>query len=372
MSHIQRLEKFLSFFSPDDRVLVVINADPDAIGSAMAVKRLLWRRVSEVKITYFNEIRRPDNLTLLRVLNIEIIPIKEINEKDFHKFVVVDSQPDHHECFAMFRYNAIIDHHPISCDCAEFNDIRPEYGACSTMMTEYIKAAEIKPSKILATALLMGIKTDTGDFLRHTAMEDVRAFQFLYRYANQSLVARIENAEFREKDVDFIAKAIRRKKIINHRVYAYTGKIENPDQCVITADFFMKINTANWSIVSGIYNKNLIIIIRNDGLRKSAGNTVKQAFEFIGSAGGHRTMARVEIKLEDLERELTREKQDSTSIKEKADIKETAMIKENSNLKSKKDADLESKKESNLESFEALIPDWIIEKIEMHAGTKTE
>jgi nanoRNase/pAp phosphatase (c-di-AMP/oligoRNAs hydrolase) len=334
MSHIQRLEKFLTLFSSDNRVLVVINADPDAIASAMAVKRLLWRKVSEVKITYFNEIKRPDNLTMLRVLDIDIIPIKEIHAKKFDKFVVVDSQPDHHECFAMFRYDAIIDHHPVSCDCAAFNDIRPEYGACSTMMTEYIKAAEIKPSEHLATALIMGIKTDTKGFLRHTAMEDVRAFQFLYRYASASLISRIEKAEFREKDLDFLARAIKRKKIINHRVYAHTGKIESPDQCVITADFFMKVDSANWSIVSGFYDKKLIIIIRNDGLRRSAGNTVKEAFDFIGSAGGHRSMARVEIKLEDLANEFP-----------------TLKIEETAN--------------------DSVIAEWIIEKIEMHAGIKT-
>ncbi|MBF0302406.1 MAG: DHH family phosphoesterase [Desulfamplus sp.] len=333
MSQIQRLEKFLALFSSDSRVLVVINADPDAIASALAIKRLLWRKAIEVKITYFNEIRRPDNLTMLRVLDLEIIPIKEIDENNFDKFVVVDSQPDHHECFAMFRYDAIIDHHPLTCDSADFNDIRPEYGACSTMMTEYIKAAEIKPSEHLATALIMGIKTDTKGFLRHTAMEDVRAFQFLYRYANPSLIAKIENAEFRAKDLDFIAKAIRRKKIIKHRVYSYTGKIESPDQCVITADFFMKIDSANWSIVSGIYDKQLIIIVRNDGLRKSAGKTVKEAFDFIGSAGGHRTMARVEIKIEDLEKEF------EITIKS--------------------------------ESFDTMVAEWIIEKIETHGGIKT-
>lgn len=332
MSQIQRLEKFLSLFSSDNRVLIVINADPDAIASAVAVKRLLWRKVSEVKITYFNEIRRPDNLTMLRVLDIEIIPLKDIDDRNFDKFVVVDSQPDHHECFAMFKYDAIIDHHPLSCDCAKFNDIRPEYGACSTMMTEYIKAADIKPSETLATALILGIKTDTAAFLRNTAIEDVRAFQFLYKFANSSMISRIENAEFKEKDLDFIAKAIKRKKIINHRVYSYTGKIVNPDQCVITADFFMKIDTANWSIVSGIYDKKLIIIVRNDGLRKSAGNAVKDAFDFIGSAGGHRTMARVEIKLEELAKELRR------------DIKS--------------------------DEFESMIPDWIIEKMEMNAGVK--
>jgi nanoRNase/pAp phosphatase (c-di-AMP/oligoRNAs hydrolase) len=53
----------------------------------------------------------------------------------------------------------------------------------------------------------------------------------------------------------------------------------------------------NWSIISGIYEKKLIIIVRNDGLRKGAGNAVKEAFSMYGSAGGHKTMARAELDL---------------------------------------------------------------------------
>ena len=303
MTNIQRLEKLLALFSKENNVLIVINADPDAMACAMAVKRLLWRKVTSVTITYFNEMTRPDNLTMIRVLDLEMIHINEVDEKAFDRFVVVDSQPDHHECFAMFPYDAIIDHHPLSCDSGKFNDIRPEYGACSSMMTEYLKSAGVKPSQKLATGLLMGIKTDTGGF-RQAAMEDVRAFQYLYQFANTCLMARIEQAEFKETDLEFIGHAIKQRKIINHRVYAHTGKIENPDQCVIVADFFMRIESANWSIISGIYEEKLVIIMRNDGLRRSAGNTVKDAFSHIGSAGGHRTMARVEIQMTELEKEV--------------------------------------------------------------------
>jgi nanoRNase/pAp phosphatase (c-di-AMP/oligoRNAs hydrolase) len=326
MTNIQRLEKLLALFSKENNVLIVINADPDAMACAMAVKRLLWRKVTSVTITYFNEMTRPDNLTMIRVLDLEMIHINEVDEKAFDRFVVVDSQPDHHECFAMFPYDAVIDHHPLSCDSGKFNDIRPEYGACSSMMTEYLKSAGVKPSQKLATALLMGIKTDTGGF-RQAAMEDVRAFQYLYQFANTCLMARIEQAEFKETDLEFIGHAIKQRKIINHRVYAHTGKIMNPDQCVIVADFFMRIESANWSIISGIYEEKLVIIMRNDGLRRSAGNTVKDAFSHIGSAGGHRTMARVEIQMTELEKEV---------------------------------------------SEEGMVSQWIIDQVEKHAGVKFE
>ena len=44
----EKLSRFYDQFSSNDQVLIVINADPDAIASAMAVSRLLWRRVLNV------------------------------------------------------------------------------------------------------------------------------------------------------------------------------------------------------------------------------------------------------------------------------------------------------------------------------------
>ena len=65
MTNKEKLGRFLSLFKGSSKVLVVINADPDSIASAMAVKRLLWRKVSEVGIAYFNKISRPDNLATI-------------------------------------------------------------------------------------------------------------------------------------------------------------------------------------------------------------------------------------------------------------------------------------------------------------------
>jgi CRISPR-associated endonuclease/helicase Cas3 len=62
----------------------------------------------------------------------------------------------------------------------------------------------------------------------------------------------------------------------------------------------MRVNPVKWSIVSGIHDNKLIIILRNDGVRKNAGRVAKTAFSALGSAGGHRSMARAELPLEKL------------------------------------------------------------------------
>jgi hypothetical protein len=84
------------------------------------------------------------------------------------------------------------------------------------------------------------------------------------------------------------------------KIFTHIGQVVNPDVCVLIADFFMRINSANWSIVSGLYDKKLILVFRNDGIRKNAGKLAKESFGLIGSAGGHESMARAEILLSDL------------------------------------------------------------------------
>jgi len=62
----------------------------------------------------------------------------------------------------------------------------------------------------------------------------------------------------------------------------------------------MRIVSVTWSIVCGTWDKKLIVIFRNDGIRKNAGKVAKESFGQLGSAGGHKNMARAEITLSDL------------------------------------------------------------------------
>ena len=54
----QQVNKLLGIFDKDDHLLILIQPDPDSIASSMALKRLLWRRISKVTIAYYGEIQR--------------------------------------------------------------------------------------------------------------------------------------------------------------------------------------------------------------------------------------------------------------------------------------------------------------------------
>jgi nanoRNase/pAp phosphatase (c-di-AMP/oligoRNAs hydrolase) len=304
-SHFENLRRFYDVFSAEDRVLVVINADPDAIASAMAVKRLLWRKTASVTLSNINAIQRPDNLAMIHLLNAKLVHTDDINGNAFSRFVMVDSQPSHSRGFSKFpQFHVIIDHHHLTDVTAPFSDIRPHYGATASMLTEYLRAARIKPSSKLATALYLAIKTDTRNFERATSIEDIRAFQFLFKHANMNLTRKIEQSELTPEFLKYFRHALENYRIRASRLYVHLGSVSNPDICVIIADFFMRVHSISWSVLSGIYEDQLVIIFRNDGLRKNAGNLATRAFSAYGSAGGHKSMARAEILLTRIEEKI--------------------------------------------------------------------
>jgi nanoRNase/pAp phosphatase (c-di-AMP/oligoRNAs hydrolase) len=307
-SRQERLRELLQIFNTKDKVLITICADPDSLASALAVKRLLWRKVTGVTISHFNEIKRFDNLTMVRLLKIPLEKLQGLRVSRFSKIVLVDGQPNHSESFAALDYDVVIDHHPISQRLqVPFVDIRPQYGATATIMTEYLRAAKIRPSKSLATALLFAIRVDTGNFESGVTKEDVKAFRYLFPHTDMNALRKIELADMGTEDLKYFRRALESKEIIEGKIFSHLGQIESPDNLVLVADFFMRLHDIAWVVVSGVYRKTLVVVIRNDGFRKDAGTWASSAFGRLGSAGGRRSRARAEISLPDLQEHLGRD-----------------------------------------------------------------
>ncbi|MDR2442659.1 MAG: phosphoethanolamine methyltransferase, partial [Deltaproteobacteria bacterium] len=83
-----RIPAIVRHFNRDDKVLVIISADPDSISSAVALKRLLWRRVAHVTVCSTNDIRRPDNLRLLEALKLPLPSLSTIDTETYTKLVM--------------------------------------------------------------------------------------------------------------------------------------------------------------------------------------------------------------------------------------------------------------------------------------------
>lgn len=317
-SRQSRLHQLYELLSRDEDWLVLINADPDAMASALAFKRLLAHRAGEVTIARINDIRRPDNLAMVRYLHLPMIRWDDSLCGLFHRFALVDSQPHHSPHFAGVPFSVVIDHHPLVAQSpvhASFVDVRPNMGATSTIMTEYLRAQEIRPGALLATALQYGIRTDTASFTRHATEHDLRAYLHLSRYADSNLLLRIMRSEYLPEWLPYFSRAFSSLHVCrahgkrcnttasgsgipggNAGGYAFLDVVENPDILVVVADFFTRVHGFGWVAVCGVYQDTVVVIFRGDG-KTDLGKFSADKLGDLGSAGGHRTMARAEFPL---------------------------------------------------------------------------
>ncbi len=291
------LEEIYTLLNPQESWLILINADPDAIACAAALKALIRRKVKKVDIAHINKMSRPDNLEMVRSLRIPMSLYKTNMKKEYQRFAIVDSQPHHSPLFQDVNFDIVIDHHPIPLDGlypAPVSLVIPEQASCATILTELLYNAKVPIGKRLATALQYGIRTDTGSFGRSSTELDLRAYHYLSKKADHGLLMQILRSEYLPAWLPYFAKAIETLTSCKKGNTCHIGKIKSPDILVVVADFFQKVHGLQWVAVSGEYEKKLVIVFRGDA-KEDLGALAMKAFAHLGSAGGHPHMARAEL-----------------------------------------------------------------------------
>jgi nanoRNase/pAp phosphatase (c-di-AMP/oligoRNAs hydrolase) len=143
--------------------------------------------------------------------------------------------------------------------------------------------------------MLYAIKSDTLFFNRSTNRVDLEAFSYLYPLADAALIRKMEGAEITTERLDYVLKA-HRGGILSDQVFcAFLGTIPREDFIPYVADFFLQLEDVKWTVIAGIVADSLIVSVRNLGYSKNAGEFVRRFFADIGSAGGHRAMAKAVV-----------------------------------------------------------------------------
>lgn len=286
-------------------IIIYSNPDPDALASALALKKILQTQKREVNIGYTGAIGRPENASMIRQLRIPASPVSESKAAQSDIIALVDSQPQFFTDFSLPRCDIVIDHHPVPDRIpARFADIRPYYQSTSSIMTEYLRAAGVRLTRGLASALFYGIKTDTRHFMGDMSHGDVEAVRWLRGKADRDIVKQIEFSQFSREGLDYFTIALVRRRFVKGVMFSHLGPVPFFDVCVQVADFFIRVENVSWAMVTGVVGDTLVIVFRNDGIKKDAGFLARAAFGAIGSAGGHKSMGRAEVRQDALPERL--------------------------------------------------------------------
>ena len=295
-----RVQQYQRYFDDADRVLILLHndPDPDALASGLALRNLFHRTKTTAIIGAFNGVTRPENQRMANLLDIRVERVTVEALARFDRIATVDVQP-HYFGGLLNRVDLVIDHHPErSGYTTTFKDIRPDYGSTATILSDHLRAVNINISERIATAMLYAIKSDTLFLSRQTNHSDLDAFTFLYPLADPQLVRKMEGSGITLERLQYVTRAVQAGHVRDQVFAAHLGPAPREDLVPYVADFLLQIEDVKWAIVAGRVNDGLVISVRNVGYSRNAGDFVKTWFSDIGSAGGHRAMAKAVVPIE--------------------------------------------------------------------------
>lgn len=231
--------------------------------------------VEQVCITYCGEIGHPQNRAMVNVLDIRTVKWDSIKDNipEDSIFVFVDCSYKQKNMSINHIPKIVVDHHKISTANKDILFIHDEVGACATLILELALLINVEDksdggsvgqcfdpdeegTKELATALAIGIKTDTIDFLSEgTTDDDVQAFRILARYLSDEKFHQIINYEYPAYVLDYEQLAWQNKPLkFQPDFITGLGFIEDSkSDCIPTiADKFMRLQGVQTVVVYAI------------------------------------------------------------------------------------------------------------------------
>lgn len=200
---LNKLKEFMLTNKPEKVGIVMHdNPDPDSMGSALGLSKVIttWSPETNCILFYDGEISHAQNKTMVNVLGISLTRKSETEDlaTAANVFITVDAIPD--RCLDKdIECLMVIDHHRMDTSVAKIKDIR-QVGATASIVWEYLKEEKIELDKnnehdaMVATALLMGIKTDTSDLVSENVTDlDFQAYKNLIGCVNRRHLSAIIN-----------------------------------------------------------------------------------------------------------------------------------------------------------------------------------
>lgn len=275
------------------------NPDPDAIASAVGVRQIAEASGVEAEVCYYGEINHQENRALVNLLEFDLRNLTVDDDlSEFGGFALVDhSRAGINDGLPESTpVDVVVDHHPPRAPVeARFVDLRSEVGATSTLVTGYLQQLCIEPSAELATGLLYGILTDTRDFSREVSKADFEAASRLVEHVDSGEIQRIESPSVAGETLELIAAAVRNRRVDDDVLTTCVGEISSRDALPQAADKLLELEGVSTTLVFGYTDAAVFVSARSRGTDLDLGEVLRDAFDQIGSAGGHADMAGAQI-----------------------------------------------------------------------------
>jgi len=267
--------------------------DHDAVASAFALQSLLVSQGITSELIYDGEIQRDSLKEMIAELGIPIRPQALLARVESDAIVVVDGCKGNQNVTDLVGTEiAVIDHHQVNApEDVPFVDVRPGVGACSTILHSYFLELGHEVPRKVATALLIGLNTDTAQLTRGVSEADVTAFAHLYRLADIPLHNSILRNYIQSKDLSFFRFALDHVSIEAGVAFCYFPDGCNQNLLGILSDFFLAVQEINFVVLCAHNAGGINFSVRSERPGANAAAVIQEVLRGIGLGGGHRDMA---------------------------------------------------------------------------------
>jgi nanoRNase/pAp phosphatase (c-di-AMP/oligoRNAs hydrolase) len=280
--------------APDEVFLQPHNVpDPDAIASCFGLKRLLDAHGVHAQIVYEDEIEKANSKKMLDVFGIEMrlaAAVKTLGAEDWGVLVdvqkgnanVTDLVTDEVACIDHHNFNGFSDY--------RYQDVRPDTGACASIIASYFVDTETPFDQSVATALIYGIMMDTGYLTRGVSSLDIDMFYRLYHEIDPGAISELKANQISTDDLSSYAKAFRTVEVYDNIGFL---RLESPSDSLLgtASDIVQTIAGVDIVVSYSVRDHGVKYSVRSVDAAVSAGDLVRHIVEDHGVGGGHDHMA---------------------------------------------------------------------------------
>jgi nanoRNase/pAp phosphatase (c-di-AMP/oligoRNAs hydrolase) len=301
-----RARRLMRLLADKKRILITthIHPDPDALASSLALCQLLSARLKDatVHMSIKGQIGGGINDAFTRHTPLSVVPWNDSALKDYDAIVLLDVQP-------AFAYSplppgvaptAVIDHHRARgrrLKCA-FCDIRPEVGATSSIIFSYFMELEEQISPELGATLLFAIESDLAGAAGTPATLDQMALSSLTLISDTHKLYQMRYVDLPQSYYQAYANALATATYYDQAMMSHVGAVDSLEKPAVLADFLLRFDKVQWSLTTAVHGDRLLISLRTNNPKHSAGDLMRRLVKSIGEGGGHRTKAGGFIELE--------------------------------------------------------------------------
>lgn len=311
--------RFRTILGQQDAVTVLLhpNPDPDALATGLGVSFLADQVETTAIMQYPGEIRRPENRAFITVLEVTCEGIDAVADLADDAVVLVD----HNEARGLegagsISPEAVIDHHPGNGQGRAFTDVRPSYGACATIIAEYLEELGYVPGTangedgegrplpaIVATGLLYGILADTNRLTRGCTSAEFDAAEYLYPGTDSDTLDRIAHPDVDVGVLEVKAVAISNREVDAPYAVSDVGEVPTADAIPVAAEELLTLEGVNAVVVLGELDETIHLSGRSRDDRVHMGEALASVVDDIpmSEAGGHARMGGGQISKPHLE-----------------------------------------------------------------------